>query len=64
MSTKTKSIIKEKVNTEPQRFRFCCRCVRMTLMLNNSCCFCNGKFVVASLTDDFKIRRKENAESY
>lgn len=49
-----------------QIFRFCCRCVRMTLMQDNCCYFCKGKFVVASPTDDFKIKRrkKEVAESY
>ena len=48
-----------------QIFRFCCRCVRMTLMQDDGCYFCKGKFVVASPTDDFKRKKKkEVVESY
>ena len=49
-----------------QMFRFCCRCVRMSLIdPDNGCHFCGGKFVVASLKDDLKLKKKkEIAESY
>ena len=47
-----------------QRFRFCCRCVRMTLIKEESCYFCKGTFIVSSATDDYKARQKEYAETY
>ena len=47
-----------------QRFRFCCDCIRMSLIKNNVCFFCGGKFLFTSPTDDFRIRKKDNAESY
>ncbi len=52
--------------TKKQKFRFCCSCVRMSLIdPHKGCHFCGGKFVVASLKDDLKLnKRKELAESY
>ena len=47
-----------------QRFRFCCDCIRMSLVKDNGCYFCGGKFIVTSATDDFRNRKKENAESH
>ena len=53
---------------DDQMFRFCCRCVRMSLITaDDGCYFCGGKFIVASLKDDLKLmkkRRKEVAESH
>lgn len=36
-----------------QKFRFCLRCQREALILNNSCCFCDGKFILHSAKVDF-----------
>ena len=48
-----------------QKFRFCLRCVRMSLITDSTCHFCDGKFVLTSPKDDMKLRkRKEVAESY
>ena len=49
-----------------QMFRFCCRCVRMSLIDEHTGChFCGGKFVVSSLKDDLKlIKRNQVAESH
>mgnify|MGYP003148704933 CR=1 FL=1 len=48
-----------------QMYRFCCSCIRISLITENGCHFCGGKFIVASLKDDLKIRKKkELAESY
>ncbi len=51
---------------DSQMFRFCCSCVRMSLITpEDGCHFCGGKFIVASLKDDLKLnKRKELAESY
>ena len=36
-----------------QIFRFCCKCVRVSLIdQEKGCCFCGGKFIVSSLKDD------------
>ena len=53
-----------KMNKKSQVFRFCCSCVRETLMKDNCCYFCKGTFVLTSATDDFNIRKKANAESH
>ena len=46
-------------------FRFCCSCVRVSLIdRETGCYFCGGKFLFTSPTDDFRIRKKDNAESY
>jgi len=42
-----------------QLFRFCCRCVRMSLITEDGCHFCGGKFIVAALKDDLNIREKK-----
>tara|TARA_R100000656_G_C3949317_1_gene128140 strand:+ start:1245 stop:1409 length:165 start_codon:yes stop_codon:yes gene_type:complete len=49
-----------------QMFRFCLRCVRVSLIYpENGCHFCGGKFIVSSLKDDLKlIKRKQLAESH
>jgi len=48
-----------------QVFRFCCGCSRMTLMTEyDGCYFCGSKFVVASKTDNFNIRKRRNAEAH
>tara|TARA_R100001594_G_scaffold137868_1_gene181176 strand:- start:549 stop:710 length:162 start_codon:yes stop_codon:yes gene_type:complete len=49
-----------------QMFRFCCRCVRMSIIdEHKGCYFCGGKFIVASLKDDLKLKKKkEVAETY
>ena len=47
-----------------QIYRFCCHCIRMTLMKDNGCFFCNGKFVVSGIKDSFnKIKRKQKSEA-
>ena len=52
--------------SKEQMFRFCCRCVRVSLIdPYNGCHFCGGKFIVSSLKDDLKInKRKELAEAH
>ena len=53
------------MNKESQMFRFCLRCVRMTLVKNNCCNFCKGKFLVTSHKDDLKLMpRKKLEEAY
>ena len=50
-----------------QMFRFCCRCVRMSLIdTKKGCHFCGGKFIVSSLTDDLELmkRKKKVAETH
>tara|TARA_R100001594_G_scaffold140452_1_gene185574 strand:- start:252 stop:416 length:165 start_codon:yes stop_codon:yes gene_type:complete len=47
-----------------QRFRFCCDCIRMSLIKDDGCYFCGGKFLITTPTDDFRTRKKDNAESY
>ena len=47
-----------------QIFRFCCKCVRMSLIQNGECFFCKKKFYLKGLKDDMQIRNKRNAESY
>ena len=51
---------------DDQMFRFCCRCVRMSLIDSDTgCYFCGGKFVLASLKDDLKLKKKKDiAESH
>jgi len=51
---------------DDQMFRFCCRCVRMSLIDSDTgCYFCGGKFVVSSLKDDLKLKKKKQvAESH
>ena len=50
------------MNKESQMFRFCVRCVRMTLVKNKCCKFCKGKFLVASIKDDLDLRNKKQLE--
>ena len=48
-------------------FRFCCSCVRVSLIDGEKgCYFCGGKFVLSSLKDDLKLikRKKKVAETY
>ena len=52
------------MKNKSQRFRFCCGCIRMTLLTDDGCYFCGGKFVVAAKTDDFNIRPKAYAKSH
>ena len=47
-----------------QAFRFCCSCVRVTLIKNDCCYFCKGKFIISSAKDDFKIREKYNVKAH
>jgi len=47
-----------------QAFRFCCSCVRMTLIKNDCCYFCKGKFLVTSYKDDLKIRERYNVKAH
>ena len=51
---------------DSQMFRFCCKCVRMSLIDEHTGChFCGGKFIVSSLKDDLKlIKRNQLAESH
>ena len=49
-----------------QVFRFCCRCVRMTLVQDRKCFFCNGKFILHGLNDnsiEHRRRKKERLET-
>ena len=48
-------------------FRFCCSCVRVSLISpKTGCYFCGGKFVLSSLKDDLKLikRKKKVAETH
>jgi len=41
-------------------YRFCCSCVRVSLIdRETGCHFCGGKFIVASLKDDLKLKKKK-----
>ena len=42
-----------------QVFRFCCKCVRMTLMTKGKCYFCNGDFIITAPSDNLhKVNRR------
>ncbi len=41
-----------------QIFRFCCRCVRLSLIKKGKCFCCNGDFIVSSPKDDLHKRPK------
>ena len=48
-------------------YRFCCSCVRVSLIdRETGCHFCGGKFVLSSLKDDLKLikRKKKVAETF
>ena len=45
-----------------QVFRFCMRCVRMTLIKDCSCYFCKHKFILTSLKDDLKLMPRKKYE--
>ena len=48
-------------------FRFCCSCVRVSLIdQETGCYFCGGKFVVSSLKDDLNLikRKQKVAETH
>ena len=47
-----------------QRFRFCCSCIRMTLLTEDGCYFCGSKFILATKTDNLNIRPKNNAKTH
>jgi len=55
MCIKIKENITEKRNTrnksatKTQIFRFCCRCVRMTLIEDKKCFFCKELFIVEGI---------------
>ena len=49
---------------QSQIFRFCCHCVRMTLIENGSCFFCNGKFILKTVKDDLLIRKKQSEKAH
>ena len=44
-----------------QAFRFCCSCVRMTLMERGRCYFCNGDFLITTSTEYTYKRKKKDA---
>ena len=41
-----------KMNKKSQVFRFCCSCVRVSLIEKGKCYFCNGDFIGSLRTDD------------
>ncbi len=47
-----------------QIFRFCCRCVQMSLIQDGECFICKGKFMVKSIKDDLLIRKQKHAEPH
>tara|TARA_R100001244_G_C5090678_1_gene116298 strand:+ start:407 stop:565 length:159 start_codon:yes stop_codon:yes gene_type:complete len=47
-----------------QTFRFCCGCVRMTLLTEDGCYFCGSKFILATKTDDLNIREKKSEKTH
>jgi hypothetical protein len=52
------------MKNKSQTFRFCCSCIRMTLLTEDGCYFCSSKFILATKTDDLNIRPKKYAESH
>ena len=45
-----------------QKFRFCCSCVRVTLMQKGKCHFCNGDFILTLPSDNLhKVDRRAKA---
>ena len=42
---------------ESQMFRFCCSCVRMSLIEEGSCYFCGSKFIIKLIKDDLHIKK-------
>ncbi len=49
------------MKNKSQKFRFCCRCVRMTLMERGRCYFCNGDFLITTSTEYTYKRKKKDA---
>ena len=47
---------------ESQMFRFCLRCARETLIKENCCFFCKGKFILTSHKDDLKLMPRKKYE--
>ena len=47
-----------------QMFRFCLRCVRMSLIEDGCYSFCNTDMIIKGENDKLKKREKENAEPY
>ena len=45
-----------------QVFRFCCRCVRVSLIKEGKCMFCNGNFYLKGINDDMHIRKNRKHE--
>ena len=44
-----------------QVFRFCLRCVRVSLIKNGCCLFCKGDFIVKTAKDDILIKKQRDA---
>ncbi len=47
-----------------QVFRFCCRCVRMSLIQDGKCLFCKGNFYLKGIKDDMQIRKKKYEKTH
>jgi hypothetical protein len=45
-------------------FRFCCSCVRMSLIEKGSCYFCGGKFIIKLIRDDLHIKKSKREKAY
>tara|TARA_R100001530_G_scaffold46635_1_gene35057 strand:- start:40 stop:198 length:159 start_codon:yes stop_codon:yes gene_type:complete len=49
---------------ESQMFRFCCSCVRMSLIEEGSCYFCGSKFIIKLIKDDLHIKKRKREKAY
>ena len=54
-----KYIKQTNMKNKSQTFRFCCSCIRMSLIEEGSCYFCGSKFILKIHSDDLHIRKKK-----
>ncbi|QDP63648.1 MAG: hypothetical protein Unbinned3987contig1001_24 [Prokaryotic dsDNA virus sp.] len=52
----------EKEKIMSQVFRFCCRCIRMSLIKEGKCIFCKGSFYSKGVKDDMQKHLKKRHE--
>ncbi len=52
------------MKNKSQTFRFCCSCIRMSLIEEGSCYFCGSKFILKIHSDDLHIRKKKYEETH
>lgn len=52
------------MKNKSQIFRFCCSCVRVSLIQKGKCYFCKGDFILSAPTDDLHKLPKRVEKTY